>query len=651
MKYGRVLSLLIGFVLISVNTAAAQNPEAQNPAGQGTAGGAPPVAGSPDDAAADGPLVRAEAAEEIPQAKLELHVRKLVEQLGAPKYAEREGAQAELKRLGLTAFDALRKAQNHDDIEIATRARYLLNSMHVRWHLESDPKVVRDLLSRYGQRADQDRQAIIDHISQFEYETSMVPLCRLVRFEISMRLSKRAALNVMQLELPEDPKVLAEFADEIRKTVGDSPRVTANWLRLYAETIVSPAESAPRWAGMIQREHQAYAQFPDDSDVAIIRDFQRWHADLFWKVKQPEEATKIVRGLLRQLQGSRAELLDVVEWLIERKAWDLVDELAGRFHDEFGKHAQLQYLLAEAQTKRGLQGIARQTSDGAYEMGGMNSAQRSEVAQYLQDRGMFAWAQRELEHIIDQGPEISTDAVDARLELSEMHHDQQRDVEAAQQLKAVAEFITKDPDAARNVLAQVRRTEQSVLSRMHTFYAAHYATENDWKKAKEHIQKGIGYNPQDADLLIAMFRAQETDDQWKVQISKLVRLTSNSFRQRVQQVELMVGESATAETQDKYQSVLAQLNNQYSWLVANTEGDYKHALKCSQRSLELQPGAAGFIDTLGRCYYAVGDLENAVREQRRAVKLEPHSGQIRRQLKFFEKALAESRGKEKQNQP
>jgi tetratricopeptide (TPR) repeat protein len=643
MEYGRVLSyrvlsLLIGIILVSVSLG--QDPPANTPVPS-------PNAPSPN---VDEPNADEPNAEELQasQAKLEERVGLLINKLGSSKYAEREGAQAELKRLGLTAFDALRKAQNHDDIEIATRARYLLNSMHVRWYLESDPKIVRDLLTRYGQRVDQDRQAIIDHISQFEFELSMIPLCRLVRFEVSMRLSKRAALNVMQLDLPEDPKLLAKFADEIRQTVGDSPRVTAKWLRLYADTMVSPAKVVDQWTNIVQQEHQSYAQFPDDSDVAIIRDFQRWHADLYWKVEQPEKATKIVRELLRQLQGSREELLDVVEWMIERKAWGLVDELAGRFHDEFNKHAQLQYLLAEAQAKRGLQAIARQTSDRAYEMAAMNSSQRSEVSQYLQGRGMFDWAQRELEHIIKQGPEISTDAIDARLELSEMHHDQQRDSEAAEQLKAIADFITKDPNGTRNVLSQVQRTEQSVLSRMHTFYAAKYAAENEWTKAKEHIKKGIAYNSQDADLLIAMYRAKETDDQWKAHISAVIRQTSASFRQKVRQVELMVGESATAETQDKYQRVLAQLNNQFAWLVANTEGDYKDALKCSQRSLELQPGAAGFIDTLGRCYYAVGDYENAVREQRRAVKLEPHSGQIGRQLKIFEKALAESRVKEKQ---
>jgi tetratricopeptide (TPR) repeat protein len=57
-------------------------------------------------------------------------------------------------------------------------------------------------------------------------------------------------------------------------------------------------------------------------------------------------------------------------------------------------------------------------------------------------------------------------------------------------------------------------------------------------------------------------------------------------------------------------------------------------------SLEYVPNSAGYLDTLGRCYYAKQDYENAVKYQARAVALEPHSGQIRRQMKLFEEALA-----------
>ncbi len=49
--------------------------------------------------------------------------------------------------------------------------------------------------------------------------------------------------------------------------------------------------------------------------------------------------------------------------------------------------------------------------------------------------------------------------------------------------------------------------------------------------------------------------------------------------------------------------------NQFAWLVANTQGDVQAALESSRRSLELIPDDPGYLDTLGRCYFAAGDLE------------------------------------------
>lgn len=89
------------------------------------------------------------------------------------------------------------------------------------------------------------------------------------------------------------------------------------------------------------------------------------------------------------------------------------------------------------------------------------------------------------------------------------------------------------------------------------------------------------------------------------------------------------------------QRILAQMLNQYAWLVSNTVGDYQEALRASHRSLELMGERAGFLDTLARCYYALGDYATALKHQRRAVALEPHTGQIRRQLELFEQTVNE----------
>ena len=90
---------------------------------------------------------------------------------------------------------------------------------------------------------------------------------------------------------------------------------------------------------------------------------------------------------------------------------------------------------------------------------------------------------------------------------------------------------------------------------------------------------------------------------------------------------------------------LATMNNQYAWLISNTEGDLQLALRCSQRSLELQPNFSTYLDTLGRCYYAVGDYENAIKYQRRAVELEPFAMSMKRQLQLFETELQQKKAK------
>ena len=81
---------------------------------------------------------------------------------------------------------------------------------------------------------------------------------------------------------------------------------------------------------------------------------------------------------------------------------------------------------------------------------------------------------------------------------------------------------------------------------------------------------------------------------------------------------------------------LSELLNNYAWLVANTEGDYQKALKFSLESLTIRTDGAKY-DTCARCYFAVGDIENAIATQKKAIKLLRHSPPLERQLAEFQK--------------
>src|SRR6185436_9116846 len=81
-----------------------------------------------------------------------------INQLGDSQYATREKAQEELRRLGTAAFDELLAAQDHPDIEIAQRARYLVRSIPVAWTLDTDPAEVKSFLTNFGELSRSERK-------------------------------------------------------------------------------------------------------------------------------------------------------------------------------------------------------------------------------------------------------------------------------------------------------------------------------------------------------------------------------------------------------------------------------------------------------------------------------------------------------------
>jgi tetratricopeptide (TPR) repeat protein len=75
--------------------------------------------------------------------------------------------------------------------------------------------------------------------------------------------------------------------------------------------------------------------------------------------------------------------------------------------------------------------------------------------------------------------------------------------------------------------------------------------------------------------------------------------------------------------------------NEYAWLVANTEGDLLRATRYSKRSLELDFDSASFLDTLAHCYAAADNANEAIRCQVVALRKDPGSNTIQKNLQKF----------------
>ena len=126
-----------------------------------------------------------------------------------------------------------------------------------------------------------------------------------------------------------------------------------------------------------------------------------------------------------------------------------------------------------------------------------------------------------------------------------------------------------------------------------------------------------------------MHRFPRADDEWKADTRQKIQEAVTDFERELKRLRA-AGDIAN-------RTAVAMNLNQVAWLVGNTGSD-KQAVERSRKSLELRPQTPGYLDTLGRAYFSVGDLKNALKYQRRAARLEPFSQQIQRQLKEFEDA-------------
>jgi hypothetical protein len=126
----RVSSTLV-FLLLASSGEAQQPPEPAAPPAEAPAAEASTPQGAAETGEAEGAGKADGAADEDDQ------IGKLIRQLGDERFTVREAAQQELARLGFEAFEALTEAENDADIEVASRARYLVRLMRFEFSTAS----------------------------------------------------------------------------------------------------------------------------------------------------------------------------------------------------------------------------------------------------------------------------------------------------------------------------------------------------------------------------------------------------------------------------------------------------------------------------------------------------------------------------------
>lgn len=547
----------------------------------------------------------------------------LVRQLGDDDYFTRQRAKEALARIGIPAFDALAEAESSGDFEIASQAAYLMRLINVPWIEAHDSEAVKQRLEGYESADERRRWGAIAELLKLPDDEGLLAVCRVARFEKSQLLAKRAALAVIEQPAPA-AQAWPRRVRAIEAGIDRSPRPAAQWLRTHVAARDNLQAGVAGWTKAVELERRVLKSDPGRTSNIIVLSLLKQQASALRRIDRQSDALGVMEQMV-DLPQNAGELLNLVEWLAEQQAWTVIDMVAARHDDSFRDFPLLLYAHASAQRQQGKSDSAAQTVERARELNRGRPDRHLDLAEALNERGMFEWAEDEYRATIAEGDAGDALTLQAQMRLAEMLFDQAREHDAAVVLEESCRMLEKSagPDLERRLLSRNK-------ARMHYFFACDAEKKGDRKLQVRHLLDALDEPAEkeyDVDVLIALYRVPDLDKPIRERTLRLVNEAADEYRMEI---------ARSAEDALPY--------NQLAWLISNTEGDYREALRCSEKSLQLRPDEPGFLDTLGRCHYAVGDLDNAVKSQARAVQLDPHKGVMRRQLEFFEAERAKKKG-------
>ena len=204
-----------------------------------------------------------------PAADRRAEIQRLIEQLGDPDFTARDRAQEQLAKIGQEAFDALTVAANDSDLEIASRARYLLRKIDVPAVRDGDSDRVRTILADYRSVSSGERLRKVQLLLLLPQGEGYAAACRLCHIEKSPLLARFAALEVIN-RWPVHAEGRRRMKQAIDGELRLSGQPSAEWLRCYRQLDDDPAGRLDAWRRLTDAEAALLAQFPARSDPRLV---------------------------------------------------------------------------------------------------------------------------------------------------------------------------------------------------------------------------------------------------------------------------------------------------------------------------------------------------------------------------------------------
>ncbi|MEM9657909.1 MAG: hypothetical protein AAF961_06060, partial [Planctomycetota bacterium] len=253
----------------------------------------------------------------------------LIGLLGSDDYGVRRRAEEELVRHGAEAFDALKRAADHSDLEIAQRANYILHKIEIEWVRDDDSPAAAAILFGYADLAEEGRLDRIRRLGRLPGPSRVAPLCRIARFESSTLLSRQAAVEVLEFDWQGADPAVAEVAfAACQRELGTSERPAVQWLRLFSRERTSPAAVAEPWADVVDAEIELLRQGGEETSGSIALALLRHQLQLCDRL-QLSDSIDAALGRVIEIIGSKRNqriggLYYTLRLIIDEQMWHVL---------------------------------------------------------------------------------------------------------------------------------------------------------------------------------------------------------------------------------------------------------------------------------------------------------------------------------------
>ena len=308
---------------------------------------------------------------------------------------------------------------------------------------------------------------------------------------------------------------------------------------------------------------------------------------------------------------------DVLFWAADCGLANLVNHLPESLQATIENQAITLYAAARCEQLNGNETLADEMAQRAFALCSDKTNEQMLAAVRLDHWGLVDWADREYRRVITAPTLSAQQIIPFSIQWAELLNDFDRCEEASVILQDV---LTGSHGTIKNirVMDSLGYSKEALAARQRFFLSRADKEKNKRKSERQALDKALDEYPEEIDTLIAYYHFPGLLAADKEHIVGLIQGALKKLQQRIDR---------EPDEPNPY--------NEYAWLVANTEGDLLRATRYSKRSLNLDFDSASFLDTLAHCYAAAGNRNEAIRCQVAALRKDPGSNTIKKNLQKF----------------